>query len=428
MKKPLTVALIIMAALVTTIAVGAVMMTACSQSQETAKKKPEPEPISNLLTGYTAEDGFDESARDRRVVAFVVENAPEARPQWGMDDPEYSPDIILEAEVEGGITRTLWLYQDYKKLPEVIGPMRSARPPFIRFSEFWNSVFIHWGASHSAGGYTGANEVFTSDGVEHIDQMSFTNECGLYDRDHSRGVSAEHTGIVYGEKVEAALKEEQIKEKRKAPPSELKFNKTAKPMSDTRADEVSVDYSSRTDWETTKWTYSEEDKQYHTENFENDLKRDNLLILYAETEYITKDNYQGPGGASSVTYCDYSMEGGKGKLISMGTVKDIQWEKKDGQLVLIDVEATKAAQAKAAEENADKAEDETEPAEPIVVEAKLNKGKTWIGWISNNNGGKVEITANPESTDGESGEGEGSSDSTEDGSEPAPTEVDGDAE
>ncbi|MBQ6621265.1 MAG: DUF3048 domain-containing protein [Mogibacterium sp.] len=387
-------------------ALSVLLMTACSAGEPgEPEPEPEPEPITNPLTGETAEAGFDEDAINRRVVAFVVENTPDARPQWGMDDEQYSPDIILEGEVEGGITRTLWMYADYNKLPEQIGPMRSARPPYIRFSELFDAIFIHWGQSTTENGYIGANTVFKEDGVDHINQMSFADECGMYDRDYSRNVSSEHTGIVYGAKVPDAIAEKDFR----TTPEEytlLQFNKTAEPMSEVRADEVYLDYSTRTDWETTVWTYNEEDQKYHTDNFYNNLTRDNLLILFDQTEYIEKTNYHGTG--SSCIYCDYKLAGGTGKLISQGTVKDIEWKVEGGKLILIDVAATKAAQEEAAaaeeeeetanakknDKKSDEAEgEEAEEAEPILIEAKLNPGKTWIGWASANNGGHVDIVA-----------------------------------
>ncbi|MBQ1471424.1 MAG: DUF3048 domain-containing protein, partial [Eubacterium sp.] len=142
--------------------------------------------VVNPLTGIAK--GFDKNALKRRTVAIVVENTPDARPQWGMDDKKYAPDIILEGEVEGGITRTLWFYADYKKVPKIIGPMRSARPPFIRFSELFDSIFVHWGQSHSKGNYIGANTIFRKHHVQHINGMDFSNKCGLYDRDNTRNV------------------------------------------------------------------------------------------------------------------------------------------------------------------------------------------------------------------------------------------------
>ena len=67
---------------------AAVMMTGCSK-----KKEAKPEPVRNPLTGS---EKFDSAAQGIRPVALVVENAPDARPQWGMTDKKYSPDIILQ--------------------------------------------------------------------------------------------------------------------------------------------------------------------------------------------------------------------------------------------------------------------------------------------------------------------------------------------
>ena len=114
MKKERSKILLVMLLCITMI--GTTLLSACSEPDP---EEPEAPPCSPL-TGETAEDGYDESSAERRVAAFVVEKAPDARPQWGMDDENYSPDIILQGEVEGGITRTLWFYADYEKLPEMI--------------------------------------------------------------------------------------------------------------------------------------------------------------------------------------------------------------------------------------------------------------------------------------------------------------------
>lgn len=430
--------------------------TACSKQEE--EEEIPPPPPSDPLTGALVEDGFDESALTRRTVAFVVENAPDARPQWGMDDENYSPDILLQGEVEGGITRTLWLYSDYKKLPAVIGPMRSARPPYIKFSEMFDSVFIHWGMSHSKGEYIGANSIFSWHGVDHINQMTLDDKEGLYDRDGSRGVSSEHTGIVHTDKLEATMKNEGFRSEPKEF-TKLNFFETAQPVSTDPAKTVSVKYSDRADWENTDWTYNEEDEMYHTSSFENDFKRDNLLVLYDDTEYITKSDYQG-GGGGSVTYCDYLFSGGKAQLFTKGSVKELQWQRKAGKLMLIDPAVTmEDIEAKAAElmeadkkmsekkaireaaaalgaviaevpmtdeeleeamtafeksKEAGEVEEDAEFEPEKYVSQSLNKGKTWIGWISANNGGSVKVDAGdltitmPGSED--AGEGEESAD------------------
>jgi hypothetical protein len=99
------------------------------------------------------------------------------------------------------------MYADYEKLPKQIGPMRSARPPFIRFSELFDAIFIHWGLSHSKGNYVGASTVFKKDKVDHIDNYGQD----LYDRDTTRAVNVEHRGLVIGDKVPAAIEEEGIR-------------------------------------------------------------------------------------------------------------------------------------------------------------------------------------------------------------------------
>lgn len=392
--------------------ISAMMLPSCAKDPTETTELPH-----NPLTGELEADGYDTASADRRVAAFVVENAPDARPQWGLDDAKYSPDIVIQGEVEGGITRTLWMYADYEKLPEIIGPMRSARPPFIKFSELFDSIFIHWGMSHSKGDYVGASTVFKKDNVDHIDN----NGQDLYGRDQTRSTSAEHRGILYGEKVPEAIKEKGF---RTTPEeySKLYFNENPGPMSETSATKVNVTYSKRS-FESTPWEYNEEDGKYHTKAFENDFARDNLLILYDNTEYITKENYEGPGSAGSVTYCNYKFAGGKGELYSQGTVKEIEWLREDGKLILkdpsIDVETANTANVEAFEtakknkeetytkpyiiigeiaEEGEEAEateeagkEDADAVQPYVVQP-INKGKTWIGWVSKNNGGKVAVS------------------------------------
>ena len=368
---------------------GTIAMTACSKESEAPAVPPH-----NPLTGEYAEDGFDTSALDKRVVAFVVENSPDARPQWGMDDPDYSPDLVLQGEVEGGVTRMLWFYADDSKLPEIIGPTRSARPPFIKFSELFDAIFIHWGMSHSTENYTGANTVFEWTNVDHIDQMTLDDQEGMYSRDDTRAVAVEHTGIIHGDKVPATIKNEGIR----TTPNEytnLYFNDEPGPVSEDPATTVNVRFSDIAD-EVITWTYNEEDGLYHTSVFGNDFARDNLLVFEDDTEYITKDNY-GLGG--SVTYCDYSFKNGKAKLYSKGTVKEIEWEKvkkgdEDPVLVLkdpsVDIEEAKKDKDSTAiiiTPEPEEGEDEEAAEARAYAVQPLNKGKTWIGWISRNNGG-----------------------------------------
>lgn len=313
-----------------------------------------PDPILNPLTGI---EGYNEDAVGKRPVAVVVENSPDARPQWGIDDPEKAPDIILEGEVEGGITRTLWFYADYTALPDQIGPIRSARPPFIRFSELFDAIFIHWGMSATGGGYVGADSVFWEDGVDHINEMSYGNGA-LFSRDYSRPVSSEHTGVLFGAGVEGALKDYGFRtEVDEDAFSTFTFNEEPKKAGKTTCNTLDMGISSISF--THSWTYDKKDECYHCSDYATDVSRKNLLVLFDSTGYIPKANYHGTG--STVVYCDYGLYGGTGVYASLGGMADITWAIEEGKLVIRDEEGKE-----------------------IVG---LNPGKTWIGWASSNYGG-----------------------------------------
>ncbi|MGN0522228.1 MAG: DUF3048 domain-containing protein [Eubacterium sp.] len=329
-----------------------------STSQTTAEVTEAPVNKANPLTG---ESDFAESAVGKRPIACVVENSAAARPQWGIDDSKNPPDIIVEGEVEGGETRMLWMYADYTAVPSQIGPMRSARPPYIKFSELFDAIFLHWGQSQTKKGtaYIGANTVFRVDEVDHINQMTYTGSVALFGRDSSRDVSSEHTGVLYGDKIEDALKEEGFRltadEKSY---TKFGFNEEDKEVGNTACNSLALTFSSRTS--TRDWTYNSDDKMYHCSDYNTDVTRKNLLILFDETEYITKENYKNSGSAE--IYCNYKLSGGKGKLASDGTVADITWSVENGLLVI------KGSDGK---------------------EINLNVGTTWIGYASSNNGGAV---------------------------------------
>ncbi|MCI4145941.1 MULTISPECIES: DUF3048 domain-containing protein [unclassified Streptomyces] len=55
------------------------------------------------------------------VLAVKIDNAPEARPQSGLD----AADVVYVEQVEGGLSRLMAVYAT--RLPESVGPVRSAR-------------------------------------------------------------------------------------------------------------------------------------------------------------------------------------------------------------------------------------------------------------------------------------------------------------
>ena len=386
-KKGKTIAIVLVVlALVVAIAVGVYFYFFNGNKQDestTATKAQATEAVSeNLPLGpqnpLTGEAGYDESALTQRPVAVVVENeysTSSVRPQWGLADA----DIVLEGESEFS-TRMLLFWADYNKVPEQVGPARSARPPFIRFSQLFNAVFIHAGLSHSKDNYVGADEVFKNENVDHINLLSFSESSSYFHRDKSRTSTIEHTGCLMGAHTAEMLQKSKINLKlNESKFTKLQFNDEAKALSSNTANEVSFKWSKGYCPKLGKYTYDAEKHKYTTTDFDSKygtsgVEWENLIFLLDETEYIVKHNYKHAG--NSETYCNYNLSGGKGIVCSEGTCVEITWGVKDGKLWMKDAQGN---------------------------EVKLNPGKSYIGYGSSNHGGYYEVsgatTADSSTTD-----------------------------
>jgi hypothetical protein len=91
------------------------------------------------LTGLPADE--EDSSALRRPIAVMVDNIVDATPQTGLDNA----DVVIEALVEGGITRLMAIYQS--RDAEVIEPVRSARTPFLQWVQEYDAIYAHVGSS-----------------------------------------------------------------------------------------------------------------------------------------------------------------------------------------------------------------------------------------------------------------------------------------
>ena len=84
-------------------------------------------------------------APDRtRPLAVMVDNHPDARPQSGTA----VADVVWEVPVEGGLTRNMLVFRSTEA--KEIGPVRSARPYFLRWAREFDAVYAHVGGSDEA--------------------------------------------------------------------------------------------------------------------------------------------------------------------------------------------------------------------------------------------------------------------------------------
>lgn len=109
------------------------------KSAETTKKVEPPPP------SYTCPfDGTTSTAIPNRPLAIMIDNITKARPHFGID----KACLVIEALAEGGITRLEAFYSC--NLPEVVGPVRSARTYYVEYAQGFNALYAHVGGSPQA--------------------------------------------------------------------------------------------------------------------------------------------------------------------------------------------------------------------------------------------------------------------------------------
>ena len=99
-----------------------------------------------------------DAASADRVVAVMVDNAPEAGPAIGIQDAE----LIIEAPVEGGVTRLTAMF--FENEPTVIGPIRSVRPVDADLLAPWRPFLV------TTGGQSFVYREILAAGVEILDE------------------------------------------------------------------------------------------------------------------------------------------------------------------------------------------------------------------------------------------------------------------
>lgn len=265
--------------------------------------------IRNPLTG---EAGYDAKLLKNRSVLVSVENHPDARPQWGLT----SSDIVWEMVAEGGITRMLLMYADASRLPDKLGPTRSARHYFVDIAEGFDSIFVHFGYSPYA------KSQISNHGVDNVNGLV---DGSHFFRDRSRGVASEHTAYTTKEAIEKAIADKGYRttaeEEYQTP---FKFSSKARTLADGKCTEFKVSFSSGY---TYTYTYDAEEKVYLSslngnkfvdsdgtqQNFEN------IIVCYTTISSMN----------DSKNRVTFDLSEGHGTYVSNGSYESITWKKGD---------------------------------------------------------------------------------------------------
>lgn len=302
--------------------------------------QPEVTIPTNPITGSTE---YSESSVGKRPIAIVINNQPQARPQWGLN----SADAVFEFPVEGMITRMLWIFSDYEKLPEKIGPIRSARHHFVYTAGSLDAIYLHWGGS------TLGYQAIKDSGIDDIDAMKHGDGKGAYFyRDKTRNVAIEHRGITDGTSVTNAINElidrPTLKQKSIGTPFVFSDKKV---KASNPCNTLSFVFSSnfkrtfKYDVDNNLYYNSMNGEPFCDGNTDKQNAVTNVLVLYAPVKTLANE------------LVDVDLTGGTGIYVTGGTYAKVNWSKGND------------------------AKSKLELTYEDGSNVKLNKGKTWFNFV-----------------------------------------------
>lgn len=305
-----------------------VMAAGCSKDEDPAKdskessyngesKEPPSTNDKESDTVYPFSGTETEDDTDQRMIGVMVNNHPDARPQTGLS----KADIVFEILAEGRVTRFLALFQS--DLPEVVGPVRSAREYYFNLAEGYDALYVYHGAANFV------DDMIQERGVEHINGSSHDNDGTLFKRESFR--EAPHNSYLQMDAVNDAASEKGYDTSMDYEALPFLREDEADSIDGEDATDISIVYSERYDKEVS-YHYDTDEESFmrssdgeKTEELETEeqIGADNVFIVEAHHEVIDDEGRR-----------DVDLEeGGDGYLLQKGNVQKVEWENEDGRIV-----------------------------------------------------------------------------------------------
>lgn len=263
----------------------------------------------SLATSSLDGKSYPADKASRHPLAVIIENHPDARPQYGVS----KASLVYEAITEGGITRYLTIYGP-NDAPE-IGPIRSARLFFMDYLKEYDAFFAHAGGNEDA-----------LDNIDNYSIKDLNHSQNYFWRDRKgKSVASEHTLYSSTDKLYeyASSKKYDINT---SSFEAMKF-KTAGPAS-TEGKSIEIDFSTAS--YKVRWSYSPTTNNYLRflagkedvdSSTREQLKADNVVIQEVSRKLNATGNY---GGENWVMQ---TVGSGKATVYQDGKTIDATWKK-----------------------------------------------------------------------------------------------------
>ncbi len=269
----------------------------------------------NIITGL---EDMGDSDLTRPVGIMVANNDFIQDEQVGIS----KADMWVETETEGGITRLMAVYANTERVPESIGPIRSARSPFVHIVKALGLAYCHAGGSYTA-------LAMIDNTVADLDVNS-----GAYSwRDTSYPHAYEYQLRTSGEELTQYVADEGYKTY-----AVTDFPWTFGDQSGTDATDISIKMSSM---QTIGFEYADgvyyktngSSKTRHTDN-SGTIAAESVLVMY--TDKVMEND---------LTH-DYTLGSGKGYVFSDGKMRRFNWSRDDNGFTMTEEDGTQLTLAK----------------------------------------------------------------------------------
>lgn len=158
-----------------------------AQTEETATEvQTEEENREGMYRSEITNEWIDESLKDQRPVAVMVDNEKTALPHYGLTEADVVYEI-MNSTLNDRITRFMVVVKDWEKI-EQLGSIRSARPTNFMLAAEWNAVLCHDGgpyfindwvakdySANFSGGFARFNNGKATEFTEYITYDTYTN-------------------------------------------------------------------------------------------------------------------------------------------------------------------------------------------------------------------------------------------------------------
>ncbi|WP_077324466.1 DUF3048 domain-containing protein [Virgibacillus siamensis] len=303
-----------------------VVLAACSDEEQSANENQSKENAVEQKSGvpdtenpniYPLTGLKSDKKVNNRIVGVMVNNHTDARPQTGLS----KADIVFEILAEGYITRFLALYQS--QLPEVVGPVRSAREYYFELADGYNAIYVYHGAANFV------NDMIKKRGIEHLNGSKHDNDGYLFKRESFR--KAPHNSYLLFDAVYDAAKKKGYNVKASYKTLPFMSEKEAGSIEGDSAKHIEIVYSDSPleivefDYDKKSKTYTRYNDRKKTVELESGkpIKVDNIFVVETHHEVIDDAGRR----AIDIT------SGGDGYLFQRGKVRKVKWKNQNGRII-----------------------------------------------------------------------------------------------